>query len=112
MWGCPLVVFQFGNSAALFVDVGVKLCWIRFGVVGREFSGFVYNGAHLGIDLLQGVLVREALLEHAAAHLLDRIVPSAHFIDLLFAAVFRWIRHGMPAVAIGEHFKNDRPVAG
>src|SRR5712692_4705136 len=100
-----------GSASRLSVDVGVELGRIGLRVVGGELGGFVDDGAHLGVDLLQRVLGGEALLQQPAAHLLDRIVLGAHLVDFFLGTIFRRIRHGMAAIAIGEHFENDGPVA-
>src|SRR6266849_4541513 len=100
-----------GSASRLSVDVGVELGRIGLRVVGGELGGFVDDGAHLGVDLLQRVLGGEALLQQPAAHLLDRIVLGAHLVDFFLGTIFRRIRHGMAAIAIGEHFENDGPIA-
>ena len=63
------------------------------------------------IDLLQGILVGEAFRREAATHLLDRIVLRAHPVDLLLAPIFRRIGHGVAAIAVGQHFQDDRAIA-
>src|SRR5713226_8243681 len=90
-----------GSASRLSVDVGVELGRIGLRVVGGELGGFVDDGAHLGVDLLQRVLGGEALLQQLGAHL----------VDFFLGTIFRRIRHGMAAIAIGEHFENDGPVA-
>src|SRR5437763_1711952 len=96
---------------SLFIDVVVELGRIWLGIIGGEFGRFIDDRAHFAVDLLQRVLVREPALQRAAAHLLDRIVLGAHLVDFFLAAVFRRIRHGLAAVALGQHLENDGPVA-
>src|SRR5262245_15537605 len=99
------------NSHVLLgVDVGPELGRVRLRVIGGEFRCLVDDGAHLGVDFFQRVLGREALLQKAAAHLLDRIVFGAHLVDLLLRPVLGRIGHGVAAVAVSQHFEDDRSV--
>src|ERR1700734_4012837 len=94
------------------INVGVKLGGIRLGIVSGEFRRFVDDGAYRRVDLLQLVFARPFLVEKPLAHLLDRIVLGAHFVDFLLGAVLGRIRHRVAAIAIGQHFQNDRTLAG
>src|SRR5215475_4272828 len=95
----------------LGVDVAPELGRVGLRVAAGEFGRFVDDGAYFGIDLLQRVFARKAPLQQAAAHLLDRIVLGAHLVDFLFGSVLGGIRHGMAAIAVSQHFQNDRTVA-
>src|SRR5436309_6365005 len=94
------------------VDVGIKLRWIRLGVVGGKFRRLVHDRAHFRVDLLQRLLARPLLRYQPLTHLLDRIVLAADLVDLLLGSILGGIRHRMTAVAVGEHFQDDRAVAG
>src|SRR5215510_8212535 len=93
------------------VDVGPELGGIRLRVVGGEFRCLVDDGAHLGVNFLQRILGRKAFLQQAAAHLLDWIVLGAHLVDFLLRPVLGRIGHRVTAVAVGQHFEDDRAVA-
>src|SRR5215470_12903717 len=105
---------RLGSSAArcLAVDVGVKLGGVGLGVVGGELRRLVDDRAHLGVDLLERVLVRPLLRYEPLAHLLDRIVLAADLVDLLLGTILGRVRHRVTAIAVGEHLKNHRAVAG
>src|SRR6516162_8056184 len=96
--------------APLLHDVGIELGRIGLGVVGRELRGFVDDGAHLGIDLFQFLLGGPGLRQQPSTHLLDRIVLGADLVDLLLRPVLGRIGHRVPAIAVGEHFEDDRAV--
>jgi hypothetical protein len=36
----------------------------------------------------------------------------AHLLHLILGAVLRRVGHGVAAIAVGQHFENDRPLAG
>src|SRR5580693_9382147 len=103
--------WQRGGSRSA-INVGAKLGGIRLGIVSGEFRRFVDDGADRRVDLLQLVFARPFLVEKPLAHLLDRIVLGAHFIDFFLGAVLGWIRHRVAAIAIGQHLQNDRTLAG
>src|SRR5580692_4121926 len=94
------------------IHVGVKLGRIGLGVLGGELGRFVDGCAHRGVELFQLVLAGPLLIEEPLAHLLDRVVLGADFVDLLLGPVFGRIRHGVSPIAIGHHFQNGRALAG
>src|SRR3984957_4418148 len=94
------------------IHVGVKLGRIGLGVLGGELGRFVDGGAHRRVEFFQLIFAGPFLVEQAFAHLLDRVVLSAHFVDLLLGPVFGRIRHGVSPIAIGHHFQNGRALAG
>src|ERR1700684_2199681 len=85
------------------IPVGVKLGRIGLGVLGGELGRFVDGCAHRCVELLQLIFAGPLLVEQALAHLLDRVVLGAHFVDLLLGPVFGRIRHGVAAIAVGHH---------
>src|SRR5580693_1417634 len=94
------------------IHVGVKLGRIGLGVLGGELGGFVDACAHRRVEFFQLIFARPFLVEQALAHLLDRVVLGAHFVDLLLGPVFSRIRHGVAAIAVGHHFQDGRAPAG
>src|SRR5215831_13795163 len=79
--------------------------------MGGEFGRLVNDPAHFRVGPLELVLVRPIGCKQAHAHLLDRIALGADLFDLLAAAVFCWIRHGVTAIAVGHHLQNDGALA-
>src|SRR6266576_6988058 len=87
------------TDTCLAQNVGEEFGRIGLRIVGRKLSRLVDDIAHCRIDLLELVLARHLLHQKTRAHLLDRIVLGAHLLYLVARAIFRRVRHGVPAIA-------------
>ena len=56
-------------------------------------------------------LGRKPPLQQSAAHLFDRIVLRAHLVHFFLGPILGRVGHGVAAVAVGQHFENDRAIA-
>src|SRR5581483_7501698 len=99
------------SSSSLHQHVRDELALVRLGIGLREFRCANDDAADLGIDGLEVVLGGEPAVEKPAAYLLDRVVLLAHLLHLLAGAVLGRVRHGVPAIAVGEHLQDVGPVA-
>src|SRR4029077_3314256 len=75
-----------GNGTSM-IDVGIKFCGIRLGVVGSEFRRLIDDRAYRGVDLFQIVFARPFFIEHPLADLFDRIVLGADFVHFFLGSV-------------------------
>src|SRR5215472_3545029 len=89
--------------------VGPQLGRIGLGAVLRELRRFGDDVPDLGLEFCQLALAGAAF-EQPMPDLFDRIVLGAHPGHLLAGAVFSRVRHRMPAIAVGHHLEDDRPL--
>src|SRR5215469_6545199 len=89
--------------------VGPQLGRIGLWAVLRELRRFDDDVPDLGLEFCHLALAGAAF-EQPMPDLFDRIVLGAHPGHLLAAAVFSRVRHRMPAIAVGHHLEDDRPL--
>jgi hypothetical protein len=79
----------------------------------RLLNLLIDRRARLLINGLQLLLGRNIPLKQLLLQARDRVLRGAHALDLLARAVGgARVGHGVPAVAVGDVFEDDGPVAG
>ena len=99
------------SEIRLSVDVGPQFGWIGLGVMSGELGGLVDGLANFRVDVLEpSSLARFVAISRARTCSIGSC-SVADLLHLLARPVFGGVRHGMAAVAIGEHFEDNRAVA-
>src|SRR5712671_4911849 len=105
---CP----PYAHRSGFGQHIRPQLAWIGLRAVLRELRRFCNDVAGAFFDLLQLVLPGTVLVEQALAQMVDRVVLGAHAVDFVLGTVLRRIGHRVAAIPVGQHFEDDRPLAG
>src|SRR5262249_32347451 len=101
------------SAAALsHIDIRVEFRDIRQGTGPGEIDSLGDDFLHLFFDQLDVIVRGVTVFEDASARTVDRIVLVLDLLYLFAGAIFCRVRHRMPAIAIGQHFEDERPLAG
>src|SRR4029079_15108567 len=99
-----------GNKSA--IHIGIKFGNVRLRVVRGKFRRLVDQVANFAVNLLHCIFGGEFLFHNSVTRHVDRIVVTTHLVHFLARAIFRGIRHGMPAISVRQHFQNIGTLAG
>src|SRR5258708_364164 len=100
-----------GGLSGFLEDVSPQFRRVGLRAVLGELRGGRDDVLDLLVDRLERVLVGHVAVEQALLRLIDAIVLGAHAADLILGAVFGGVRHGVAAVAIGQHFEHIGTLA-